>query len=304
MASSSFADLKKSRTKDLEKLTDAVSKLTNKEEGKKSYEDLRFWKPTVDKAGNGFATIRFLPAPSGEDVPWVQIFQHSFQGPGGWYIENSLTTLNKKDPVSEHNSILWNSGSDANKDIARKQKRKLQYIANVYIVKDPANSDNDGTVKLFKFGKKIFDKLNEKMNPEFEDETAVNPFDLWEGANFKLKIRKVEGYQNYDKSEFDTSAPLSGDEDDLERIWKQEYNLSEFLDEKNFKSYDELKARLNKVLGLEDGSSSGNSAYAPRNASVMQESKPAPAPAKKTTVADSVVDDDEDLSYFEKLAED
>ena len=304
MASSSFADLKKSRTKDLEKLTDAVSKLTNKEEGKKSYEDTRFWKPTVDKAGNGFATIRFLPAPSGEDVPWVQIFQHSFQGPGGWYIENSLTTLNKKDPVSEHNSILWNSGSDANKDIARKQKRKLQYIANVYIVKDPANSDNDGTVKLFKFGKKIFDKLNEKMNPEFEDEVAVNPFDLWEGANFKLKIRKVEGYQNYDKSEFDTSAPLSGDEDDLERIWKQEYNLSEFLDEKNFKSYDELKARLNKVLGLEDGSSSGDNYNSTKpNVPVTASSKPAPAPAKKTTVADSV-DDDEDLSYFEKLAED
>ena len=305
MASSSFADLKKSRTKDLEKLTDAVSKLTNKEEGKKSYEDLRFWKPTVDKAGNGFATIRFLPAPSGEDVPWVQIFQHSFQGPGGWYIENSLTTLNKKDPVSEHNSILWNSGSDANKDIARKQKRKLQYIANVYIVKDPANSDNDGTVKLFKFGKKIFDKLNEKMNPEFEDEVAVNPFDLWEGANFKLKIRKVEGYQNYDKSEFDTSAPLSGDEDDLERIWKQEYNLSEFLDEKNFKSYDELKARLNKVLGLEDGSASGDNYNSTKpNVPVTASSKSAPAPAKKTTVADSVVDDDEDLSYFEKLAED
>ena len=304
MASSSFADLKKSRTKDLEKLTDAVSKLTNKEEGKKSYEDLRFWKPTVDKAGNGFATIRFLPAPAGEDVPWVQVFQHSFQGPGGWYIENSLTTLNKKDPVSEHNSILWNSGSDANKDIARKQKRKLQYIANVYIVKDPANSDNDGTVKLFKFGKKIFDKLNEKMNPEFEDEVAVNPFDLWEGANFKLKIRKVEGYQNYDKSEFDTSAPLSGDEDDLERIWKQEYNLSEFLDEKNFKSYDELKARLNKVLGLEDGSSGDNYQSIKPNVPVTASAKPAPAPAKKTTVADSVVDDDEDLSYFEKLAED
>ena len=305
MASSSFADLKKSRTKDLEKLTDAVSKLTNKEEGKKSYEDLRFWKPTVDKAGNGFATFRFLPAPAGEDVPWVQIFQHSFQGPGGWYIENSLTTLNRKDPVSEHNSILWNSGSDANKDIARKQKRKLQYIANIYVIKDPANPDNDGTVKLFKFGKKIFDKLNEKMNPEFEDEVAVNPFDLWEGANFKLKIRKVEGYQNYDKSEFDTSAPLSGDEDDLERIWKQEYNLSEFLDEKNFKSYDELKARLNKVLGLEDGSSSGDNYQSIKpNVPVTASAKPAATPAKKTTVADSVVDDDEDLSYFEKLAED
>jgi hypothetical protein len=302
MASASFADMKKSRTKDLEKLTDAVSKLSNKEEGKKSYEDLRFWKPTVDKAGNGFATIRFLPAPAGEDVERVQVFNHSFQGPGGWYIENSLTTLNKKDPVSEHNSILWNSGSDANKDIARKQKRKLQYIANIYVIKDPTNPDNDGTVRLFKFGKKIFDKLNDLMNPEFEDETPVNPFDLWEGANFKLKIRKVEGYQNYDKSEFESPAPLSGDEDDLERIWKQEHSLSEFLSEKNFKSYDELKARLNKVLGLEDGSSSGSD-YAPR-ASAMQESKPAPAPAKKTTVADSVVDDDEDLSYFEKLAED
>jgi hypothetical protein len=206
--------------------------------------------------------------------------------------------------VSEHNSILWNSGSDANKDIARKQKRKLQYIANIYVIKDPANSDNDGTVKLFKFGKKIFDKLNEKMNPEFEDETAVNPFDLWEGANFKLKIRKVEGYQNYDKSEFDSSAPLSGDEDDLERIWKQEYNLSEFLNDKNFKSYDELKARLNKVLGLEDGSSGDNYQSTKPNVPVTASAKPAPAPAKKTTVADSVVDDDEDLSYFEKLAED
>ena len=309
MASSSFADLKKSRTKDLEKLTDAVSKLSNKEEGKKSYEDLRFWKPTVDKAGNGFATIRFLPAPTGEDVPWVQIFQHSFQGPGGWYIENSLTTLNKKDPVSEHNSILWNSGSDANKDIARKQKRKLQYIANVYIVKDPANSDNDGTVKLFKFGKKIFDKLNEKMNPEFEDETAVNPFDLWEGANFKLKIRKVEGYQNYDKSEFETPAPLSSDEDDLERIWKQEYKLSEFLDEKNFKSYDELKARLNKVLGLEEPAGDGNNYnHTKPNVSATAPTKPTlvPTPAKnaKTTVATTSLDEDDDLSYFEKLAED
>jgi len=304
MASSSFADLKKSRTKDLEKLTDAVSKLTNKEEGKKSYEDLRFWKPTVDKAGNGFATIRFLPAPSGEDVPWVQIFQHSFQGPGGWYIENSLTTLNKKDPVSEHNSILWNSGSDANKDIARKQKRKLQYIANIYVIKDPANSDNDGTVKLFKFGKKIFDKLNELMNPEFEDETAVNPFDLWEGANFKLKIRKVEGYQNYDKSEFESPAPLSGDEDDLERIWKQEYNLSEFLDEKNFKSYDELKARLNKVLGLEDGSAGDNYYSTKPNAPVTASAKPETVTKPKTTVATASLDEDEDLSYFEKLAED
>jgi hypothetical protein len=297
--------MKKSRTKDLEKLNAEVSKLTNKEEGKKSYEDARFWKPQVDKAGNGFATIRFLPAPVGEDVPWVQVFSHSFQGPGGWYIENSLTTLNKKDPVSEHNTVLWNSGSDANKDIARKQKRKLQYIANIYVIKDAANPDNDGKVFLYKFGKKIFDKLNDLMNPEFEDETPVNPFDLWEGANFKLKIRKVEGYQNYDKSEFESPAPLSGDEDDLERIWKGEHGLSEFLSEKNFKSYDELKARLNKVLGLDDGSAGDNFYSTKPNAPISAPAPRAEQSAKaKSTVATAVDDDDEGLSYFEKLAED
>ena len=299
---SSFADLKKSRNKDLEKLTQEVSKLSNKEEGKKSYEDLRFWKPTVDKAGNGFATIRFLPAPEGEDVPWIQIFTHSFQGPGGWYIENSLTTLNKKDPVSEHNTVLWNSGIDSNKDVARKQKRKLQYISNIYVVKDPANPENEGKVFLYKFGKKIFDKLNDLMNPEFEDESPTNPFDLWEGANFKLKIRKVEGYQNYDKSEFDRSGPLSQDDEDLENIWKQEHALSEFLDPKNFKSYDELKSRLNKVLGLDSGDD-GDSI-----SSIVAKSAPSVAPvaskAKKTVADASEDDDDESLSYFEKLAED
>ena len=299
----SFADLKKSRNKDLEKLTQEVSKLTDKAEGKKSYEDTRFWKPTVDKAGNGMATIRFLPAPAGEDVPWVQLFSHSFQGPGGWYIENSLTTINKKDPVSEHNTVLWNSGVEANKEIARKQKRKLQYIANIYVVKDPANPDNEGGVFLFKFGKKIFDKLNDLMNPEFEDEQPTNPFDLWEGANFKLKIRKVEGYQNYDKSEFESPAPLSQDEDDLEKIWKSEYSLSEFLEEKNFKSYDELKARLNKVLGLDDGGDNyaSEKPSAPKTAPARTESKP------KATVESTAPwseDDDDDVSYFEKLAED
>lgn len=299
---SSFADLKKSRNKDLEKLTSEISKLTDKESTKKSYEDTRFWKPTVDKAGNGMATIRFLPAPAGEDVPWVQIFSHSFQGPTGkWYIENSLTTLNKKDPVSEHNSVLWNSGIESNKEVARKQKRKLNYITNVYIVKDPANPDNDGKVFLFKFGKKIFEKLNDLMNPEFADETPVNPFDLWEGANFKLKIRKVEGYQNYDKSEFESPAPLSKDEDDLERIWKSQYGLNEFLTESNFKSYDELKAKLNSVLGL-DGS----------NDMIEKPSQPVTA-TQRTEKAKTVesskpwIDDDSDddgLSYFEKLAED
>jgi hypothetical protein len=297
----SFADLKKSRNKDLEKLTSEISKLTDKESSKKSYEDLRFWKASPDKAGNGMAVIRFLPAPEGGDVPWVQVFSHSFQGPAGqWYIENSLTTLNRKDPVSEHNSVLWNSGIEANKEIARKQKRKLNYISNIYVVKDPANPDNEGKVFLFKFGKKIFDKLNELMNPEFEDESAVNPFDLWEGANFKLKIRKVEGYTNYDKSEFESPAPLSQDDDDLERIWKSEYGLSEFLQESNFKSYDELKARLDKVLGLD-----GSNDYIEKPAApVVAADRP-----KKSTAEDSKPwtnddEDDEGLSYFEKLAED
>lgn len=297
----SFAELRKSRNKDLEKLTESVNKLNAKDGEKKSYEDNRFWKATVDKAGNGLAVIRFLPAAEGEDIPWVQLFSHSFQGPTGqWYIENSLTTLNKKDPVSEHNTVLWNSGLESDKEIARKQKRKLQYISNIYVVKDPANPDNEGKVFLFKYGKKIFDKLNDLMNPEFEDESPVNPFDLWEGANFKLKIRKVEGYTNYDKSEFDSSGPLSEDDDDLEKIWKSQYKLSEFISESNFKSYDELKKRLNLVLNLE-------------NDAVITEKPNQPISKKSETVKAKTVEDDkpwnddddgESLSYFEKLAED
>jgi len=301
----SFAELRKSRNKDLEKLTEQVNKLNSKDGEKKSYEDNRFWKATVDKAGNGLAVIRFLPSPEGEDMPWVQLFSHSFQGPTGqWYIENSLTTLNKKDPVSEYNTLLWNSGIEADKETARKQKRKLQYISNIYVVKDSANPDNEGKVFLFKFGKKIFDKLNDLMNPEFEDESPVNPFDLWEGANFKLKIRKVEGYTNYDKSEFDSAGTLSEDDDDLERIWKSEYKLSEFLEEKNFKSYDELKKRLNLVLNLENDTVVTEKPNQP----AVKKTETATSSVKKKTVEDDTPpwndDDDESLSYFEKLAED
>jgi hypothetical protein len=301
----SFAELRKSRNKDLEKLTETVNKLNSKDGEKKSYEDDRFWKAGIDKAGNGMAVIRFLPAPEGEDMPWVQLFSHSFQGPTGqWYIENSLTTLNKKDPVSEHNTMLWNSGLESDKETARKQKRKLQYISNIYVVRDPANPDNEGKVFLFKYGKKIFDKLNDMMNPEFEDETPVNPFDLWQGANFKLKIRKVEGYTNYDKSEFDSSSALSEDDDELERIWKAEHKLTEFIDEKNFKSYDELKAKLNKVLNLEN-----DEVIEKPSAPVTKKAeKPAEVKKAKTVEDDDTPwdkdDDDEGLSYFEKLAED
>jgi len=236
------------------------------------------------------AIIRFLPAPAvdGDDaLPWVRVFNHGFQGPGGWYIENSLTTLNQKDPVSEYNSVLWNSGIEANKEIARKQKRRLTYISNVLIVSDPKNPENEGQIKLYKFGKKIFDKLTEAMNPQFEDEKAINPFDFWDGANFKIKIRQVEGYRNYDKSEFESSSALfDGDDAKLEALWKKEYSLKEFLDPKHFKSYDVLKAKLDKVLGL-DGA----------------------APVSKTKAEDftprsSPDIEDEELDYFKSLAED
>ena len=297
---SSFANLKRSRN-DLDKLTKAIEDTTSptsKEAGSK--DDTRLWQPTVDKAGNGMAVIRFLPAPAvdGDDaLPWVRRFDHGFQGPGGWYIENSLTTLGQKDPVSEYNTTLWNSGIEANKEIARKQKRRLHYIANILVISDPSNPSNEGQIKLFKFGKKIFDKITEAMNPEFADETPINPFDMWEGANFKLKIRNVEGYRNYDKSEFaDKSALLDGDDEKLEALWKKEYSLKEFTDPSNFKSYEVLKAKLDKVLGFDGGSS--------------VRTKAEDAVFKKFDDEDvSVIDkkivehDDEDLDYFKSLAE-
>lgn len=294
-----FAELKRQRNKDLQKLTTEVNKLNEGPE-KKSYEDTRFWRPVVDKSGNGYAVIRFLPAPAGEDMPWVQTFSHGFQGPTGkWYIENSLTTINQKDPVSELNSQLWNDGTDEGKEIARKQKRRLQYIANIYVVKDPSNPENEGEVKLFKFGKKIFDKLNDMMNPEFEDETPVNPFDLWEGANFKLKIRNVEGYRNYDKSEFDTPAPASEADDDLERIWSLEHGLTEFISAENFKTYDELKTRLMFVLDRDEERTYSQPAAAPTPQPVVEE------PKAETKSEDPWAEDNDDdgLTYFEKLAE-
>ena len=298
---SNFDSLKRNRSS-LEKLTKAIeatTQSTSTESG--SREDPRLWQPTVDKAGNGMAIIRFLPAPSvdGEDaLPWVRVFSHGFQGPGGWSIENSLTTLNQKDPVSEYNSTLWNSGIEANKEIARKQKRRLNYIANVYVVSDPSNPENEGQIRIYKFGKKIFDKITEAMNPEFADETPVNPFDMWEGANFKLKIRNVEGYRNYDKSEFaEKSALLDGDDAKLETLWKQEHSLKEFLEPKHFKAYDLLKTRLDKVLGFEGD-------VAPKSKAidaVVENFHDAELAALDTKIA--VSEDDDDLNYFKSLAQ-
>ena len=295
---SSFANLKR-QSGNLDKLSKAIEALNTSPEGSNEKSD-SFWKCEVDKAGNGMATIRFLPAPAadGDDgLPWVKVFSHGFQGAGGWLIDNCLTTKNQQCPVCEHNSTLWNSGIEANKDVVRKQKRKLNYIANVYIVSDPKHPENEGKVKLYKFGKKIFDKISEAMNPQFEDETPINPFDLWKGANFKLKIRKVEGYQNYDKSEFDSASVLSDDDSELEKIWGNAHSLQEMIGDKEFKSYDELKKRLDKVLGL--------NGEAPKTTVEQVKAKTFDAP--KAKAEDSPFKDDtseeDDLSYFAKLAE-
>jgi hypothetical protein len=292
-----FSALKKNRQNIFNNLTTEFTKLNNTGPS----EDDRFWKPEVDKSGNGYAIIRFLPAPVGEDVPFVRVWDHGFQGPGGWYIEKSRTTLGDKDPVSEFNTQLWNSGIEANKDQVRKQKRRLSFYSNIYVVKDPAHPENEGKVFIFKYGKKIFEKLNAAMNPEFEDEAPMNPFDLWEGANFKLKIRNYEGYRNYDKSEFDSAAPLADDDEELEKIWKREYTLSEFTDPANFKSYDELKDKLNRVLGLTGGNKPTTSAA---SSLIDEADEPVQRVKAPTAMATADEEDSDDIDFFKKLAED
>jgi len=272
---------------------------------KKSYVDERLWKPTMDKTGNGYAVIRFLPAPTGEDLPWVKLWNHAFQGPTGqWFIENSLTTLGNNDPVSEYNSKLWNSGIESDKEIARKQKRKLQYYSNIYVVSDASNPQNEGKVFLYRYGKKIFDKVMEAMQPPFPDTDPINPFDFWEGANFKLKLRKVDGYWNYDKSEFEAVSPLSEDDDVLEGIYKKQYPLTEFTASSNFKSYEELKTRMDMVLS---GTVAANTTVQTLmedepTATLTVNTKEAPAPTVTATADNG--DEDDAMSYFEKLAED
>jgi len=289
----SFANLKKRRTTDLEKLQSEIEKI-NKPQTNFSRDDDRFWKAELDKSGSGYAVIRFLPSLDDDKTAFVRVFNHGFQGPGGWYIENSLTTIGQKDPLSEYNSVLWNSGIEANKEIARKQKRRLTYFSNIYVVEDKANPQNEGKVFLFRFGKKIFDKISSMSNPEFEDETEVDVFNLWDGANFKLKIRKVDGFSNYDKSEFVTSAPLSEDESEMESVFGQQHDLEEFIDQKSFKTYDELKTRLDTVLG--------NIQTPAMTAPTSVENDEAPFDGG-TPIPESSTSEDENLDYFKKLAE-
>ena len=293
----SFANLKSNRDQ-ISKLIQAADQAGGGE--KKSYADDRIWKPTVDKAGNGYAVLRFLPAAEGQELPWVRYWDHGFKGPTGlWYIENSLTSIGQPDPVGELNSRLWNSGIDADKEKARDQKRRLHYVVNVLVVSDPSNPVNEGKVMLYKFGKKIFDKIMDSMQPEFADESPVNPFDFWEGADFKLKIRNVEGYRNYDKSEFASpSALYDGDDSRLEAVYNQLHDLSEFSDPKNYKTYDELKAKLARVLG-EEAVGGG----APSVVQMNQMNEPAPSPMEPVTAEEVATNDDDDtMSYFARLA--
>lgn len=286
----SFANLKRT-SGNLDKLTKAIEKLGSTESNNSND---NYWKPEVDKVGNGMATFRFLPTPSvdGDDgLPWVKIFSHGFQGPGGWLIDNCLTTKNQQCPVCEHNSTLWNSGIEANKEIARKQKRRLNYVSNIYMVDDTKHPENNGKVFLYRFGKKIFEKITEAMNPAFADEVAINPYDLWSGANFKLKIRKLEGYQNYDKSEFESASPLFNDDDAMEKVWLSEYSLLELVGDKEFKTYDDIKSRLDKVLGL------GGTVR-----TTVEQARVAP----KAPVVDESHEEDEgefDMKYFESLVD-
>jgi len=291
----SFANLKKQSK--LGSLTAKLVKEVEKMNNNGASGDDRLWKLECDKSGNGYAVIRFLPAPDGEDLPFVKLYSHAFQGPGGWYIENSLTTLGQKDPVSEYNTTLWNNGTDAGKDAARKQKRKLTYISNIYVVKDPANPENEGKVFLYKYGKKIFDKLTAAMQPEFEDEEAIDPFDFWQGANFKLKAKNVAGYRNYDSSEFTATTPLLDDDDALEALWKKEYSLAEIVATDQFKSYDELKTRLSYVLGNKKVT---------QDEEVFEEDNDRGEAEQLVTAAvstsSSTDDEDDAMSYFSKLA--
>ena len=314
----SFSNLKKQSSLGslTSKLVKQVEKMNNAGGGGA---DERLWKPEMDKTGNGYAVIRFLPAPDGEELPWAKLYSHAFQGPGGWYIENSLTTIGQKDPLGEYNRELWNSGRDEDKETVRKQKRKLSYYANIYVVQDKANPQNEGKVFLYKFGKKIFDKIMEAMQPEFEDETPINPFDFWTGANFKLKLKKVAGYWNYDSSEFDRPSPLLDDDDALEQIWKQQYSLEAETAADKFKTYEQLENRLNMVLGKKSPAQrvqeteTEYDGYRQEDTSVEDELKRSAAKAQSTfnspdinppaPVVSQSEDEDDALAYFQKLAE-
>ena len=304
----SFAALKNNRT-DLSKLVEAASSGPAGET--RQSEDDRFWQPIRDKAGNGYAVIRFLPGDAEAPTPWVRYWDHFFKGPTGqWYVEKSLTSIGQADPLSESNSKLWNEdGSEEAKRIVRERKRNLRYISNVLIISDPSAPENEGQVKLYRFGKKIFDKIMDSMQPQFPDEAPVNPFDMWNGADFTIKIRKVEGYPNYDASSFKSSSAIPGSDDELETIYNKQIDLSEWTNPENFKSYEELKARLATVLGeraprtVRQEVSLDNNDQA-HELAVRDNPPVASAPEPVISTAESSMDEDDTMKYFAKLAQD
>ena len=290
----SFADLKRKSQSNFDFLQKELTKST-----KEGGADERIWKPALDKSGNGYAVVRFLPAPDGESLPWAKVYSHAFQGPGGWLIDNCLTTNGDQCPICAANNKLWNSGVESDKEIARNRKRKLSYYSNIYVVKDTANPDNEGRVFLYKYGKKIHDKVIAAMQPEFQDETPVNVFDFWEGANFKLKIKTVGGYWNYDSSEFAAPSALSADDEEMESLWQQAYSLESHTSADQFKSYTELENRMSMVLGTSKPSAPSfeSEEYEP---AVIDSTPDFNSP----DITSSSNDDDDALSYFAKLAAD
>lgn len=303
MSSNAFAKMKKRRNN----VADLTSKLEEAGGKKKDYGDDRMWYPATEKSGNGYAVVRFLPPSVDNDVPFVKVYSHGFQGPGGWYIDECPTTVEQECPVCKMNQALvashgsWDSTPEKDKTIVRDRKRREGYISNILVIEDPQNPENEGKVFLFKYGKKIFDKLIEALSPEFDDETPLNPFDYWEGADFKIKIRKVEGYRNYDRSEFDKPTALfDGDDDKLSELYDSQYDLREFVDPANFKPYSYYETKLNRVMGKATTKPVANDAgddlpFEPDTPVTKSKSKP------KATA--EVEDEGEDmLDYFAKLA--
>ena len=304
---SSFSDYLKNRQSAMDNMVQSLQKDINKES--RGGDDDRIWKPKMGSDNTGYAVVRFLPGSDVSKTPWVRVYDHGFQGPTGkWYIENSLTTIGQKDPVSEYNSRLWNNGTEAGKEQARKQKRRTSYYANVLVIKDPANPQNEGKVKLYKFGQKIFDKVMSAMQPEFADEDPVNPFDLIEGANFRIKIKMVAGYWNYDASDFERQSPLSEDEEKLEKVFNAQHDVHELIAPEQFKSYEELQTKLNEVLG--EGPTAQETTVARQTEAVEEKSEfddyfKSETPSSTDTVSNDTSADDDDLeSYFKNLAAD
>lgn len=289
-----FSQLKKQSS-----LGSQTEKLLKKLEESASYgTDIQnVFKLETDKMGNGRAVIRFLPAPKGEDDPFIKLYNHGFQNNGKWFIENCPTTLGRQCELCSRNSELWNSGVDANKEIARSRKRKLNYYSNILVINNPANPDLEGQVMLFRYGAKIFDKIKSAMKPEFEEDAAIDPFDFWTGADFRLRVKQVAGYPNYDDSTFCSMSVLNGDDEKLQEIWEKEYSLQELISPDKFKSDEEFTKRLDFVLGNKQTTVHDDSESQEEELDMMKELEESYA-----SRSGGSSEEEDALAYFEQLA--